>query len=331
MATAPCIAVAVSGGADSLYALARLSQQAPRVIALHGLFLPQEAPEPPVAALHKACTLLGLSLHVVDLRATFDAAVVQPFLQAYLAGHTPNPCAHCNVHIKFGALWEAARTLGADTLATGHYAALEQHPLYGYTLRQGQDSRKDQSYFLSLVPMERLRCALFPLADQHKPEALAYVHGLGLRVPVPKESQDICFVPQNLQDGYRTFVDSQARQRGLRLGSGGPMCLPDGRTVGQHKGLWQYTQGQRRGLGVAYAEALYVIGKDISTNTLQLGTQKDSSVQDCHTEPANFLVAAELWPPQVYVRVRYRQANAPASVHIQTNGSLHIHFMAAQQ
>lgn len=362
-----CVAVAVSGGADSLYALARLSQQVPKVIALHGLFLPygeQPSPEggateghiaartaPGVPAtgehnpsdstpvtddsaltgLRTACARLGVELHVIDIRAAFDTAVVLPFLQAYLDGHTPNPCAHCNAQIKFGALWEAARALGADTLATGHYAALEQHPVYGLGLRQGQDEHKDQSYFLSLVPMEHLRHALFPLAHQRKAEAIAYVHSLGLQVPVPKESQDICFVPQNLDKGYRTFMQTQASQRGLTLGATGPMCLPDGRTVGRHQGLWQYTQGQRRGLGVAHSEPLYVTGKDRHTNTLYLGTHADCQTQDCHTAPANLLVAPELWPQDLRVRIRYRQHTAPATVRLHTNNRLHIHFAEQQQ
>lgn len=339
-----CVAVAVSGGADSLYALARLSQQYPKVIALHGLFLPFEnATEipcentPPAGstlnpqeALRKACLKLGVALHVVDLRAAFDAAVVRPFLQAYLDGHTPNPCAHCNAHIKFGALWEAAQALGADALATGHYAALEHHPRYGYSLRQGCDNNKDQSYFLSLVDKGSLQHALFPLAQQHKKEAVAYVHSLDLSVPIPKESQDICFVPQHLQDGYRSFMHNQARQRGLQLGAEGPMRLPDGRTVGRHHGLWQYTQGQRRGLGVAYAEALYVIGKDIANNTLLLGTKADCLMRSCQTAPANLLVAPDLWPEQVQVRVRYRQKNAPATVHVRADQSLQIYCQEQQ-
>lgn len=351
-----CVAVAVSGGADSLYALARLSKQYPKVIALHGVFLPSEfAPEDftgqapdacttqrnarkgtdntpdPQAALRIACETLGVALHVVDLRAAFDAAVVAPFLQAYLDGHTPNPCAHCNARIKFGALWEAAKVQGADGLATGHYAALEQHPCYGLSLRQATDSTKDQSYFLSLVEKSRLQHALFPLAQQRKSEAVAYVHSLGLSIPVPQESQDICFVPQDLQGGYRTFMHNQARQRGLQLGAEGPMRLPDGRTVGRHQGLWQYTQGQRRGLGVAHSEALYVAGKDIRNNTLLLGTKADCLMRTCRTAPANILVAPELWPNEVQVRVRYRQRNAPATVRVQPDQSLHIDCHEEQQ
>lgn len=335
MTACGCVAVAVSGGADSLYALARLSREYDKVFALHGLFWPPETDAPAElahgAALRQACDRLGVKLHVVDLRAAFDSAVVLPFVEAYRQGHTPNPCAHCNAHIKFGALWEAAQGFGADTLATGHYAAREQHPVYGIALRQGQDSTKDQSYFLSLVAKDRLERALFPLAQQRKADALAALQALGLQVPVPKESQDICFVPQELQGGYRTFLCFQAERRGLKLGGSGPMRLPDGTLVGRHQGLWNYTQGQRRGLGVAYAEALYVTGKNIETNTLLLGVKDDCLMQQCRTHSANMLVPPALWPETLHVRVRYRQHNAPATVEVQPDNSLHIHFDTPQQ
>lgn len=365
------MAVAVSGGADSLYALASLSRSHARIIALHGLFLPQPesqnatltsaapdfpaptsptspdspasptpasptpdfpAPDSPaVLGLREACAQLGVELHVLDLRHAFDKAVVQPFMDAYLAGQTPNPCAHCNAHIKFGALWNAARALGADALATGHYAALALHPVYGLCLRQGQDMAKDQSYFLSLVPLENLRHALFPLASQQKAQALAHLHSAGLRIPLPTESQDICFVPTSLQDGYRTFIKAQAQSRGMALGKAGPMRLPNGRVVGQHQGLWQYTQGQRRGLGIAWTEPLYVTGKDTEHNTLLLGTKADCTMQDCTTHAANFLVAPALWPQELFVRVRYRQPNMPAQVHISPQGHLQCLFAQSQQ
>lgn len=348
---ASCVAVAVSGGADSLYALTQMRQQARKVIAVHGLFLPPSctpnstpnctpncahdtaAPlqSPAVQGLQAACAHLGVELHVLDFRAAFDAAVVAPFMHAYLSGNTPNPCAHCNAHIKFGALWDAARTIGADALSTGHYAALVPHPVYGLALQQGQDSTKDQSYFLSLVPLEALRHAIFPLARERKSEAIAFLQQQGLTIPLPKESQDICFIPSSLDKGYRTFMHDQAAQRGLSLGNHGPMCLRDGRVVGEHKGLWQYTQGQRKGLGVAHSEPLYVIAKDSLSNTLLLGPKDECAMQACSTERANLLVAPELWPREVLVRVRYRQTNAPATVDIQADTSLHIRFAEQQQ
>lgn len=373
-----CVAVAVSGGADSLYALSQIRLKARKVIALHGLFLPprpqdavahasaaQSAPHDPpvlgappdpsapsdphaphnpsstsratppnppnaVAGLQKACDQLGVELHVLDLRTTFDDAVVAPFMRAYLDGHTPNPCAHCNAHIKFGALWHAARNLGADALATGHYAALVPHPAYGLALQQGQDHTKDQSYFLGLVPMDVLRHAIFPLAQQRKTEAIAFLQQQRLEIPLPKESQDICFIPSSLDKGYRTFMTSQAIQRGLSLGTHGPMRLADGSIVGEHQGLWHYTQGQRKGLGVAYREPLYVVGKDKTTNTLLLGTKDACHMQGCTTSRANIVVEPDLWPSKVLVRVRYRQRNAPATVEIGADDSLTIRFAEQQ-
>lgn len=355
-----CVAVAVSGGADSLYALSQMRQKARKVIALHGLFLPASVqddaaqariapssphapsvpdtrppcppknPPSPVAGLQKACDHLGVELHILDLRTTFDTAVVAPFMRAYLDGHTPNPCAHCNAHIKFGALWDAARNLGADALATGHYAALVPHPAYGLALQQGQDTAKDQSYFLGLVPMDALRHAIFPLAQQRKSEAIAFLQQQGLEIPLPKESQDICFIPSSLDKGYRTFMTSQAMQRGLDLGARGPMRLADGSTVGEHQGLWHYTQGQRKGLGVAYREPLYVVGKNKATNTLLLGTKDACHMQGCTTSKANILVEPDVWPREVLVRVRYRQRNAPATVEVTADNKLNIRFAEQQ-
>ena len=226
------LAVAVSGGVDSLCALLRLREQGHDVLALHGLFLPDAAsfglrpapegpclltaaealatPLPPasrqaVEGLQTACGQLGIPLHVADMRAVFDREVVTPFVRAYARGRTPNPCALCNRAIKFGALLDAALSLGADRIATGHYARLLDGPA-GPVLAAADDLAKDQSYFLSLVPLERLRRAVFPLARQDKAASIAQVKDAGLAVPVPQESQEICFIPAG-EDAYRAFLE----------------------------------------------------------------------------------------------------------------------------
>ena len=226
------LAVAVSGGVDSLCALLRLRGEGHDVLALHGLFLPDApssgprpapegprlltaaealaAPLPPasrqaVEGLQTACGQLGIPLHVADMRAVFDREVVTPFVRAYARGHTPNPCALCNRAIKFGALLDAALSLGAGRIATGHYARLQDGPA-GPVLAAADDLAKDQSYFLSLVPLERLRRAVFPLARQDKAASIAQVKDAGLAVPVPQESQEICFIPAG-EDAYRAFLE----------------------------------------------------------------------------------------------------------------------------
>ena len=307
------LAVAVSGGTDSLYALAALAGRSDvsEVMALHALFHSGgDAGSPTVSLLAERCRELGADFHLLDLRERFSELVVRPFAEAYARGETPNPCAHCNRRIKFGLLLDEARKLGADTIATGHYAVLAEHPRYGTALRRGEDSGKDQSYFLALTPLERLRSAIFPLGKVRKEDARQSLAERGLSVPLPKESQEICFVPR---DDYRAFL----RDFGIRLPSGGPMVFGDGLVVGRHQGLWQYTEGQRRGLGVAWSEPLYVIGKDRARNALLLGTAAELRVNGCVAAGLNLLVPPELWPHDLFVRTRYRQTAVPADVRIQ--------------
>ena len=247
---------------------------------------------------------------------------MEPFARAYAAAETPNPCALCNRDLKFGLLLDQARELGADRLATGHYAALVEHPVYGLCLRKGADAAKDQSYFLALVPRSRLAAALFPLAAANKPDVRQTLLRQGLEVPLPKESQEICFVPD---DDYRTFVAGS----GVPLPGPGPILFTDGRAIGRHEGLWRYTEGQRRGLGVAWSEPLYVIGKDAAGNALLAGTRAELAGTECEAGELNLLVPPELWPAECLVRTRYRQAAAPAEVSVQA-GRLFVRFHAPQ-
>ncbi len=309
------IAVAVSGGADSLYALASLHREYPgQVIAFHAHLkdaLPEEDPVPGLSAL---CAGMGIPFHVIDLREAFFHRVIRPFAEGYARGETPNPCVRCNALVKFGLWMDEARKLGADKIATGHYVSLVDHPRYGMALHQGADEAKDQSYFLALTPIERLRNAVFPLAQIRKSEVRAALEAWGLPVPIPRESQEICFVPN---DDYRSFL----RETGVRLpAGGGPMVLVDGHVVGRHNGLWQYTEGQRRGLGVSWAEPLYVIGKDRSRNALVLGTAAELPVNGCAAGQLNFLVPPAQWPHELRVRTRYRQKAVPADVRLVGGG-----------
>lgn len=318
------IAVAVSGGADSLYSLISLRDQGHDVLALHGRFLSRSKADP-VPDLTRVCAALRVPLHVLELTSLFDGAVVEPFVRRYAEGITPNPCARCNACVKFGALLDAALELGAERLATGHYAALVDHPRYGRTLARAADVGKDQGYFLSLIPAQRLARAVFPMANVRKRDAVAALAARDIAVPLPQESQEICFVPH---DRYRPFLEAQAQQRGLRLGGPGPMLLYAGteheRTLGRHSGLWRYTEGQRRGLGVAYSEPLYVMGKDRARNALLLGARTELGMRRCTAEALNLLVPPELWPEKRYAKVRYRQEAAPvtAILHSSSQGPI---------
>jgi len=319
------LAVAVSGGGDSLAALLALREASQDVLALHGLFLPQiddTATKGLAQGLAETCARLEVPLHLLDLRAEFERLVAAPFAAEYLAGRTPNPCARCNAHLKFGLLLDRALDLGASALATGHFAASGPHPTYGWALSRGADPLKDQSYFLSLVPRERLLRAVFPLALRLKAEARAGLDQRGLVPPLPEESQEICFVPG---DDYRAFLAGRCAQ----LPAGGRAELPDGSVVGTHQGLWRSTIGQRRGLGIAWREPLYVLDKDLARNVLVLAPRAALLVDGFTADEVNLLVDPALWPEEVLVQTRYREAARPARVEL-SGGALAVRHAQPQ-
>ncbi len=304
------IAIALSGGADSLMSLLLLREAGAEVMAVHALFLPSPE-EALLEGLRSTCSALEVPFDVIDLRAEFEELVVAPFVRAYLDGLTPNPCAACNPAIKFGLLLDRVRSLGAGRLATGHYARLEDRP-WGPALFRGLDPAKDQSYFLSRVPRERFGRVVFPLAEWTKDRVRLALAERGLTPPAGRESQEVCFIPAD----YRDFL----RGRGVRLGGPGPIALADGRVVGRHEGLWNHTLGQRKGLGVAWSEPLYVTGKDFAGNRLLVGPKPEAMARGCRTERPNLLCPPEAWPDEVLVQTIYRQRPEMARVSVDEGG-----------
>lgn len=387
------IAVAVSGGVDSLCALCRLREEGHDLLALHGLFLPSanteataggvlpsgglplsaaaDAPRlwhvptveesapaplapdmpagltdgglaavsPALPGLRTACRRLGVPLYLLDARQRFAQAVVAPFVRAYAQGRTPNPCALCNASIKFGVLLDAARRLCAMTLATGHYARCAVSPSEGQRLLvPATDAQKDQAYFLALVPPDALQHVLFPLAGLTKQDCRALVAAAGLTVPVPGESQEICFIPAG-EDAYRDFLGRRWAAEGIPPPPGGPVLLrtPGGeRPIARHDGLWRYTEGQRRGLGIAHSEPLYVLGKDAARQALLVGGRALLAMRACRTGPANLFlpdmaarISSSCNGAPLFVRLRYRQRPVPADVRLLPDGGLHIQLDTA--
>jgi tRNA-specific 2-thiouridylase len=307
------IAVAVSGGTDSLMALALLREAGHAALAVHARFLPRREDGLPddsdraAAGLATICASLGAPFLDLDLRAEFEAAVIAPFVAAYASGRTPNPCSLCNPRLKFGALADCAREHGAPRLATGHYARLHISPAGEVRLFPAADASRDQSYFLALVPPADLARAVFPLAGLHKADIRAALTKRGLSPPLPRESREVCFIPG---DDYRAFLLS----RGAALSGPGPILLADGRQVGRHQGLWRHTVGQRRGLGVAWSEPLYVLGRDARRNALLVGPRAELGVTGCQAADVNFLVDPADWPQTLLVQTCYRQRPRPARV-----------------
>ncbi len=318
--------VAISGGTDSLFALLFLKEHGYEVTALHARFLPVPPGEDPVPGLSALCRRLGVPLVVSDLSEAFRRDVMLPFAEAHAEARTPNPCALCNRAMKFGILLDTALEQGG-VFATGHYAALEEHPVYGKTLKAGADGSKDQSYFLALVPAGRLRRCIFPLAEQKKSDIRAWLSEKGFTPPLPGESQEICFIPG---DDHYAWLEEQ-RASGLDLPGPGPVLLAgENAVIAQHRGLWQYTEGQRRGLRIAWREPLYVLKRQRESNTLVVGPKDMLPVSSCSAGELNLMVPRELWPRELFVRVRYHQAPVPAEVSI-SEGRMNIAFLSPQQ
>ena len=301
--------VAVSGGVDSLMALCLLREKGYRPEALHGTFLPPGEREAALSEeLARICERLDVPLHVLDFSRDFHRLVIGPFLEDYIRGVTPNPCALCNRRIKFGLLLDAARERGGDALATGHYARVAPGP----ALYRGLDSAKEQSYFLALLTLEQLEHAAFPLGTWRKDEAVRAIRDWVGTPPATGESQEVCFISDN---DYRRFV----RENAEAIPGPGPIRDSAGRYLGEHTGLYCYTLGQRRGLGIPYSEPLYVLRKDLEDNTLVVGTADEVGATECAVREMNCLLSPGQWPDTVFVQGNYRQAPRAAEAALSGN------------
>lgn len=273
--------------------------------------------------LKSACETIGCDLHILNLQERFAQEVVLPFANAYAEGMTPNPCVLCNRRIKFGAFLDYALSKGAAGLVTGHYASLaHDHPYKGSAplLCAAKDMLKDQSYFLGQVPRDRLAKVAFPLASLEKKDVRAIVAEAGLSVPEPKESQDICFIPHTRDGGYRLFLEAVWQQQGKSVPGGGDIVeAATGRVIGRHKGLWQYTEGQRQGLGIPWHEPLYVLGKNSEKNVLLVGGKSRTRQEQAVLLSPNFMIGPDEFPDTVFVRLRYRQKPVRAHISIKDN------------
>lgn len=324
------IGVAFSGGVDSLCALYLLRQAGHRVFAIHAQMARQESAEE-LASLGQACSSLEIPFYAVDCREEFHKAVIHPWLSSMERGLTPNPCVSCNRYLKFGLLARIARQLGAELFATGHYARLVPN-IYGSgeLLSPAADARKDQGYFLGLLPKNKLEWLLFPLANMTKAECRRVVAEAGLEPAFAAESQDICFMEPGESAG------SYFARRRLSVTAGqGDIFVHNAAVAGQlqrigrHGGLWHYTIGQRKGLGVPWHEPLYVREKDYGRNALILATREDVLISACDLRPVNYFVPRQAWPDKLRARLRYRQP--PAGITAQAGaGGLRLVFTERQ-
>ena len=318
------VMVAMSGGVDSSTAALLLTRAGHQVSGVTVRMWRQDGPDTEAARASEAsarqvCALLGIPFHVIDLRDAFYERVVAQFAAGYADGQTPNPCVLCNRHIKFGALLDWARDQGAAYLATGHYAR-RRHVDGRYQLLRGLDRGKDQAYFLYVLDQRALSHVLFPLGALAKREVRQIARQAGLGAAERPESQDICFVP----DGdYRGFL--------TRYGAGtiqpGPIYDTTGKERGTHQGLPFYTVGQRKGLGIAAPEPLYVLQIDTMANSLIVGTAAELGHSRLIAQEPSFVSGQFPQEPlQVTARIRSRARQVPATVSPRDATSLWVDF-----
>lgn len=326
----------MSGGVDSSVAAALLVEQGYRVIGgTMKTFCYQETP----AHANTCCGLegimdarrvadqLGIPHYVFDMEESFGEAVIDDFVAEYVAGRTPNPCVRCNSNTKIPDLLRRGRALGADYIATGHYARIH-HPEDGPPeLLKGLDDNKDQSYFLWGVPPEVLERMLFPVGDLTKAEVREQARALGLGTAEKPESQEICFVPTN---DYTDFLAGRLGGAHPAL-SPGRMVTEDGETLGEHNGYARYTVGQRKGLGGGFERRLYVIGTRPATNEVVVGEERSLDRADVELGDVNWLATAPAVDERVTIRLRHRAPRVNAVVTGRTDETLELRLDRPQR
>lgn len=315
------VTIALSGGLDSAVAAYLLKRQGLPVRGVH-LRLGNGCPVPP--DLPALAAVLGLPLDILDLRSEFAHLVVDYFVEQYELGYTPNPCVRCNAVIKFGVLWDRVRAEGATHLATGHYVRLQPGPDGRLRLFRGVDAAKDQSYFLCRLPRQVLPHLLFPLGELTKQEVRDLAAKLGLTPwATCHESQDVCFIPQG---GYQEFLWSR---RG-RQSSPGDLVDRRGRVLGKHRGVENFTIGQRRGLRTPAQEPLYVIQIQPECQRVVIGPKRELFAPGLRAKEMNWLLDPPAKELRVAAVIRYRHPGVSATVRILNRDRLEVVFDSPQ-
>ena len=326
------IAVAMSGGVDSSTVAAMLRAEGHDVVGLTMQLWNQRRlaghEGMPEAVQGRCCSLddvydarrvaetIGIPYYVVNHEERFERDVVRPFIEEYVSGRTPIPCSLCNNHLKFDQLLIVAQQIGADTLATGHYAKVEFDEASGrWLLRRSTDTAKDQTYFLFGLTQEQLSRTIFPLGGMTKPEVRELARAHGLALAQKPDSQEICFVPGG---DYKQFLDAYLSEKGEALpDTAGELVTTNGEVIGEHSGIHNFTVGQRKGLGVATGSPLYVIQIKGDARQVVVGKAEDLYSRTLRAHRVNLISVPELQEPtRVSVKIRHRHEPAPAVLEV---------------
>ena len=324
------VVVAMSGGVDSSVAAALLKQQGYDVVGMMLRLWSEPGKEDSnrcctpdsMAQARRVAAKLDIPFYVVDAKNVFRETVVQYFLDGYARGETPNPCLLCNRQIRWTFLLDHALALGADFMATGHYARTQKAESGKVKLLRAVDETKDQSYVLHVLAQEKLQRALFPVGDYPKAEIRQIAESFGLPTASRADSQDLCFLAG---DDYRNFLARNAPQ----ILQPGDIVTREGRVVGRHNGLANYTIGQRKGLGVASPVPLYVLGKDAAQNAVIVGAEDELGTRELIVKDVNWLSGdAPSALLRAMVKIRYTARAVPAEVTPLNGGQASVRFDA---
>ncbi len=330
--------IAMSGGVDSSVAAILMKEKGYTPYGVTMLLHSEDTAS--TCGTHSCCTpndiedarlvssYLGIPFSVVNYQDSFREEVIEKFISTYLSGETPNPCIDCNRYMKFGRLFQLADELGCEKVVTGHYARVEKDAETGeYKLKRAVDAAKDQTYVLYFLSQQQLSRLDFPDGDYTKPEIRQIADREGLVVADKHDSQDICFVPDGDYAGFMEREDTE----GILAGPGDFISV-DGKVLGQHKGYFHYTIGQRKGLGIAADRPLYVVDIDSKENVVILGDNADLFTDKVYAREFSLIAGDRIWGEsdeiklRVTAKVRYRSKDMPGEITIRKDGSAFIIF-----